>query len=217
MGKNYIFNYKEMFTNLIDALTRPDADRSTEEVAKLLDAGVDPFEIIENGLMQAMDIVGSRFEEATFFLPELLLAAKAVEACSALIRPLLAAEPQRARGTIVVGTVAGDIHDLGKNLIISTFESAGFRVIDLGVDVPLETFVESVRREKARILAMSAVSEPIPTRLPPCAGRRPLMIRSHGLFGPLPAMDSALRKAFDRHCQKANQSKTQHSLLRLLL
>ena len=147
----------DMFTELINALTRLDAERSTEVVAKLLNAGVDPFEIIENGLMQAMDIVGSKFEKGTFFLPELLLAAKAVEACSALIKPLLAAEQQRVRETIVVGTVAGDIHDLGKNLIISTFESAGFRVIDLGVDVPLETFIETVRREKAKILAMSAL------------------------------------------------------------
>jgi 5-methyltetrahydrofolate--homocysteine methyltransferase len=146
-----------MYTDLITALTRLDADKSTAEVLKLLDAGVDPFEIIENGLMQAMNIVGNRFEAGSFFLPELLLAAKAVEACSALIRPLLAAEQQRARGTIVVGTVAGDIHDLGKNLIISTLESAGFRVIDLGVDVPQETFIETIRREKAKILAMSAL------------------------------------------------------------
>jgi 5-methyltetrahydrofolate--homocysteine methyltransferase len=146
-----------MFTDLITALTEFNADKSTEEVVRLLDAGVDPFEIIENGLMQAMDIVGNRFEEGSFFLPELLLAAKAVEACSALIRPLLGAEQQRARGTIVVGTVAGDIHDLGKNLIISTLESAGFRVIDLGVDVPQETFIETIRREKAKILAMSAL------------------------------------------------------------
>jgi 5-methyltetrahydrofolate--homocysteine methyltransferase len=146
-----------MYTDLITTLTRLDADKSTAEVLKLLDAGVDPFEIIENGLMQAMNIVGNRFEAGSFFLPELLLAAKAVEACSALIRPLLAAEQQRARGTIVVGTVAGDIHDLGKNLIISTLESAGFRVIDLGVDVPQETFIETIRREKAKILAMSAL------------------------------------------------------------
>ena len=88
---------------------------------------------------------------------EALLAARAVEACSALIRPLLTADQQHARGTIVVGTVAGDIHDLGKNLIISTLESAGFRVIDLGVDVPLETFVKTIRTEKAKILALSAL------------------------------------------------------------
>ncbi len=130
-----------MFTDLISALSEFDADKSAAEVKRLLDEGVDPFEIIENGLMQAMDIVGTRFEAGTYFLPELLLAAKAVEACSALIRPVLTADQQQARSTIVVGTVAGDIHDLGKNLIISTLESAGFRVIDLGVDVPLETFV----------------------------------------------------------------------------
>ena len=146
-----------MFTDLISALTELDADKSTGEVQKLLDSGIDPFEIIENGLMQAMDIVGRKFEEGTFFLPELLRAGIAVEACSALITPVLTEDQQVARGTIVVGTVAGDIHDLGKNLIISTLTSAGFRVIDLGVDVPLETFVETVRREKAKILALSAL------------------------------------------------------------
>jgi len=146
-----------MFTDLISALTEFNVDTSTAEVQKLLDSGVDPFDIIENGLMQAMDIVGKNFEEGSFFLPELLLTAKAVEACSALIQPVLTPDQQLLRGTIVVGTVAGDIHDLGKNLIISTLESAGFRVIDLGVDVPSQTFVETVRREKAKILAMSAL------------------------------------------------------------
>jgi len=146
-----------MFTDLISALTEFNTDKSAEEVQKLLDSGVDPFEIIENGLMQAMNIVGTKFEEGTFFLPELLLAAKAMEACSTLIRSVLTADQQLARGTIVVGTVAGDIHDLGKNLIISTLESAGFRVIDLGVDVPEEIFVETVRREKAKVLALSAL------------------------------------------------------------
>jgi 5-methyltetrahydrofolate--homocysteine methyltransferase len=146
-----------MYTDLIFALTEFNADKSVEEVKRLLDSDIDAFEIIENGLMQAMDIVGRKFEEGTFFLPELLRAAIAVEACSALIKPVLTEDQQLARGTIVVGTVAGDIHDLGKNLIISTLESAGFRVVDLGVDVPLETFVETVRREKAKILAMSAL------------------------------------------------------------
>jgi 5-methyltetrahydrofolate--homocysteine methyltransferase len=103
-----------MFTDLISALTEFNADKSAAEVKKLLDSGVDPFEIIENGLMQAMGIVGSRFEEGTYFLPELLLAAKAVEACSAQIRPVLTSDQQHARGTIVVGTVAGDYQHSGK-------------------------------------------------------------------------------------------------------
>ncbi len=146
-----------MFSDLIAALIEFNAEKSVEEVKRLLDSGVDPFEIIENGLMQAMDIVGRKFEEGIFFLPELLRAALAVEACSAVIKPVLSEDQQLARGTVVVGTVAGDIHDLGKNLIISTLQSAGFRVIDLGVDVPLESFVETVRREKAKILALSAL------------------------------------------------------------
>jgi len=134
-----------------------DAARAGAEVRKLLDDGVDPFAIIENGIMQGMEAVGQRFEAGSYFLPQLLLAAKAVAACSALIKPLLTADQHRSRGIIVVGTVAGDIHDLGKNLVISTMESGGFRVIDAGVDVPLEEFAEIVRKEQADILALSAL------------------------------------------------------------
>jgi corrinoid protein of di/trimethylamine methyltransferase len=154
-----------MFDDLISALIDVDAEKAAAKVAALLRAGVDPFEIIENGIMPGMETVGRKFEEGSYFLPQLLLAAKAVEACTALITPLLNADQSRSKGTIVVGTVAGDIHDLGKNLVISTMESGGFRVIDAGVDVPSEQFVEIARREKAEMIALSALLTTTMTRM----------------------------------------------------
>ena len=154
-----------MFDNLISALIEVNAERAGIEVGKLLDDGVEPFEIIENGIMQGMEAVGRKFEEGSYFLPQLLLAAKAVEACSAIIKPLLEADQQLSKGTIVVGTVAGDIHDLGKNLVIRTLESGGFRVIDAGVDVSVEQFVDVARQEKADMLALSALLTTTMTRM----------------------------------------------------
>jgi methylmalonyl-CoA mutase cobalamin-binding domain/chain len=104
-----------------------------------------------------MDIVGEKFQSGEYFLPELLLAAKAVEACSSFVKPLIKGDMGRNKGTIVMGTVSGDIHDLGKNIVITTMESGGFRVVDAGVDVTVDAFINAVRTEKARILGMSAL------------------------------------------------------------
>ena len=146
-----------MFSKLIKTLSELDREGSAQEVKNLLEQGVDPFEIIENGVMQGMDMVGERFESGEYFLPDLLRAAKAVEACSSIIKPLLKEDQNSNKGTIVVGTVAGDIHDLGKNIVIATLESGGFKVVDIGVDVPIEKFIEAVKKENASILGMSAL------------------------------------------------------------
>ncbi|MBW1705274.1 MAG: corrinoid protein [Deltaproteobacteria bacterium] len=146
-----------MFSKLIKTLSELDREESAREVENLLEQGVDPFKIIEKGVMQGMDIVGERFESGEYFLPDLLRAAKAVEACSSIIKPLLREDQNSNKGTIVVGTVAGDIHDLGKNIVIATFESGGFKVVDVGVDVPIEKFIEAVKKENASILGMSAL------------------------------------------------------------
>ena len=146
-----------MFSKLIKTLSELDREGSAQEVKNLLEQGVDPFEIIENGVMQGMDMVGERFESGEYFLPDLLRAAKAVEACSSIIKPLLKEDQNSNKGTIVVGTVAGDVHDLGKNIVIATLESGGFKVVDIGVDVPIEKFIEAVKKENASILGMSAL------------------------------------------------------------
>jgi 5-methyltetrahydrofolate--homocysteine methyltransferase len=146
-----------MFEALVEALSTVDREKSVAEVKRLIAAGVDPFAIVEEGLMQGMEIVGENFEAGKYFLPELLLAGKTVEACSAIVKPLLAADQLAAKGNVVVGTVAGDIHDLGKNIVISTLESAGYRVTDVGVDVPVAGFLRAIRREKASVLALSTL------------------------------------------------------------
>lgn len=145
------------FGSLIKALSNLNHEESLKEVQKLVSEGVEPFEIIEKGIMQGMDIVGEKFQSGEYFLPELLLAARAVEACSSIVKPLIKDDQGRSKGTIVMGTVAGDIHDLGKNIVITTLESGGFRVVDAGVDVPVDALIKTVRTEDARILGMSAL------------------------------------------------------------
>ena len=145
------------FGSLVKALSNLDHEESLNEVQKLVSAGEEPFEIIEKGIMQGMDIVGEKFQSGEYFLPELLLAARAVEACSAIVEPLIKGGQNRSKGTIVMGTVAGDIHNLGKDIVITTLESGGFRVVDAGVDVPVDEFIKAVRNEEARILGLSAL------------------------------------------------------------
>lgn len=145
------------FGRLIKALSNLDHEESLNEVQRLVSAGEEPFEIIEKGIMQGMDIVGEKFQSGEYFLPELLLAARAVEACSSIVKPLIKGEQDRIKGTIVMGTVAGDIHSLGKDIVITTLESGGFRVVDAGVDVPADEFIKAVRTEEARILGLSAL------------------------------------------------------------
>ena len=145
------------FGSLVKALSNLDHQESLNEVQKLVSAGGDPFEIIEKGIMAGMDIVGEKFQSGEYFLPELLLAARAVEACSSIVKPLIKDGQDRSKGTIVMGTVAGDIHDLGKNIVITTLKSGGFRVVDAGVDVPVDEFIKAVRTEEARILGLSAL------------------------------------------------------------
>ncbi len=145
------------FGSLVKALSNLDHEESLNEVQRLVSAGEKPFEIIEKGIMQGMDIVGEKFQSGEYFLPELLLAARAVEACSSIVKPLIKGGQNRSKGTIVMGTVAGDIHNLGKDIVITTLESGGFRVVDAGVDVPVDEFIRAVRTEEARILGLSAL------------------------------------------------------------
>lgn len=146
-----------MYDNLIKMISDLDKEKAVAEVNRLLAEGMDAFEIIEKGLMQGVDIVGERFQKGIYYLPDLLRAGNIVGACSSILKPLIKGGQGSEKGTIVVGTVAGDIHDLGKNIVISTLESGGFKVVDIGVDVPVERFVEAVRKEKAFVLGMSAL------------------------------------------------------------
>ncbi len=130
------------------------ADAITEEA---LAEGCDPMELITRYMVPAMDEVGRRFECEEYFVPELLLSARAMKGSLELLRPLLAAQGAQPAGRVVIGTVKGDLHDIGKNLVASMLEGGGFEVADLGADVAPEKFIEAVREKNAQIVALSAL------------------------------------------------------------
>ncbi len=127
-------------------------------VQQALDEGIDPNVILNEGMIDAMGRVGEAFRDGKIFVPEMLIAAKAMQAGVATLKPALAAGGAVSRGTIILGTVAGDLHDIGKNLVGMMLESAGFEVIDLGVDVADETFLETYdKNPETRIICLSAL------------------------------------------------------------
>jgi len=126
---------------------------------KALESGLQPLEIINQGLVAGMNIAGEKFARGEFFLPHLLIAAKGMQAAMELLEPELSARKQvhEAVGTVVIGTVQGDIHEIGKSLVGTMLSANGFKVLDLGVDVPSEDFVAKVRETGADILGLSAL------------------------------------------------------------
>lgn len=126
-------------------------------VKSLLDSGKDPLEIINEGLIAGMNIVGTRFKNGEMFVPEVLMSARAMSAGLDIVKPLIAETDMPSIGKVVIATVKGDLHDIGKNLVAMMLESAGFTVINLGVDVSPEKFAEAVKEHNADIVAMSAL------------------------------------------------------------
>ena len=139
-----------------DLVSRGKAKLTPAAVQEAIDAGFAPEEIL-NKLISAMDVVGEKFKNGEIFVPEMLIAAKAMKKGVEVLKPLLAAGAAGALGKVVIGTVAGDLHDIGKNLVAMMIESAGFEVIDLGVDVPVEKFVEAAAQDGVKIVACSAL------------------------------------------------------------
>jgi 5-methyltetrahydrofolate--homocysteine methyltransferase len=144
-------------TNLHDAIVDGNRNAAIDNTREALAEGTDPQQLIDEGMVPAMAEVGRRFEEEEYFVPELLLSARAMKSALELIRPLLVDRGAEPRGRIVIGTVKGDLHDIGKNLVASLLEGAGFEVIDLGSDVAPERFVEAVRENEAELLGLSAL------------------------------------------------------------
>ena len=139
-----------------DLVSRGKAKLTPAAVQEAIDAGYAADEIL-NKMIAAMDVVGEKFKNGEIFVPEMLIAAKAMKKGVEVLKPLLAAGAAGALGKVVIGTVAGDLHDIGKNLVAMMIESAGFEVIDLGVDVPGEKFVEAGNGEGVKIVACSAL------------------------------------------------------------
>ncbi len=142
---------------LYEAVVSGNAKATQAITQQALADGVDPLKLVNEYMVPAMDEVGRRFEANEYFVPELLISARAMKASLELIRPLLVARGDKPVGRVAIGTVKGDLHDIGKNLVASLLEGGGFEVIDLGVNVTPEKFIETVNTKQANIVAMSAL------------------------------------------------------------
>ena len=155
-------NIQEMADDELYELMKEDlydgyAQEVAEEVSEMLARGHQPYDILTNGLVPGMDIVGVDFRDGILFVPEVLMAAKAMKAGMAILRPLLVETGAEKIGTMVVGTVKGDIHDIGKNLTAMMMEGAGFEVFDLGVNNSVDNFMLAIDEHKPDIIGMSAL------------------------------------------------------------
>lgn len=146
-----------VLTQLYDAILIGDAGTAAAVTSAALSENIDPQELLNAAMVPAMDEVGRRFEANEYFVPELLIAARAMKGALALLRPLLTARGVEPIGRVVIGTVKGDLHDIGKGLVASMLEGGGFEVIDLGVDVSAEKFVAEAQERGANIIAVSAL------------------------------------------------------------
>lgn len=142
---------------ITETLIEGDGGALQEQVEAALAAGMSADDILQKALIQGMDIIGEKMESGEMFIPEVLMAGQAMAQSVEILKPLLTDEEGSSAGKIVIGTVKGDLHDIGKNLVVMMFESAGFEVIDLGVDVEPEIFIDSIKEKKPDILALSAL------------------------------------------------------------
>lgn len=144
---------KEIQEGLMDG----DAQLVKEKTEQALSQGITAKKIISSGLMPGMKIVGEKFRAAELFIPDVLMASRAMHASLYVLRPILIKSRTPGHGRIVVGTVAGDLHDIGKNMVSMMLEGAGYEVVDIGIDVPVAGFLEAVREYRPEVLAMSAL------------------------------------------------------------
>lgn len=142
---------------LSNAIVKGDRNEAKRLTQAALDAKLDPQVIVETGMVPGMAIIGERFKKNEIFVPEMLIAARAMKEAMSLIEPLLTAKGINPKYTVVIGTVQGDLHDIGKNLVAMMFKGANFGVVDLGTNVPPEKFVAAAREHKADLVGLSAL------------------------------------------------------------
>jgi 5-methyltetrahydrofolate--homocysteine methyltransferase len=148
---------EDVLKKLFDAVLEGDFEGVKSSLQAALDAELDPIVILNDGMISAMREVGCRFEAGEYYVPEMLIAARAMQSAMAILKPHLQQTDRKSSGKVVIGTVKGDLHDIGKNLVALMLEGAGFEIIDLGVDVPAEEFVKVATNLKPDIVAMSAL------------------------------------------------------------
>ena len=152
----------------------------TDLVSAALDEGIEPLSILNDGMIGAMSVVGEKFQKSEIFVPEMLIAAKTMKKGLEILRPKLGSDAAISRGLCIIGTVYGDLHDIGKNLVALMIESAGFEVIDLGVDVQIETFIEKIKENPSvKLVALSCLL----TTTMPALQKTTEAIKSSGLEG----------------------------------
>jgi 5-methyltetrahydrofolate--homocysteine methyltransferase len=142
---------------LADAVIRGDQNKAAELTKAALDNSLSPESILNNGLIEAMDIVGDRFSKNEIYIPEIFIAARAMKSAMEILEPELARAGVKPIGKFLIGTVQGDLHDIGKNLVAMMLKGGGFEVIDLGVDVPAEKFIERAKAAHVQLIGMSTL------------------------------------------------------------
>lgn len=145
------------FAALSKAVETGDDKKVVELIKTDLAAGVKPVDILEKGLIPGVQALGKLFKDGQVYLPEILISVRAMDRGVALIKPLLSGKDIHSKGTVVVGSVEGDLHDIGKNLVKMMLESNGFKVVDVGVDVPADNFVKAAKENNADVVAMSSL------------------------------------------------------------
>jgi len=148
---------EEILEKISKAIVEFDIDNIKNLVNQALEAGIPALDIVTKGMAKGMEIVGKKYEEKEYFLAELIMAGEVMKTGMEVLEPHLKATPVDRKGVVVIGTVKGDLHDIGKNIVITLLKSSGFEVHDLGVDVDAQRFVEKVKETNADILALSAL------------------------------------------------------------
>lgn len=148
---------EEILRALAEAVVDGDEDIVAKLTSQAIDKGIKPLDIINEGLTKGIDIVGQNFGAGTFFLPDLLLGAKSMEVGIKILEPFLEGTNREFLGKVLIGTVEGDLHEIGKNIVIMMLKTSGFEVYDLGVDVPAKIFIEKAKEYQADIIGISAL------------------------------------------------------------
>ena len=147
----------ELLGKMAESLIAGKIDEVVNLTKEALDEGASPADILDQGLLAGMDVVGQRFKAEEMFIPEVLRCAKCMHGAMEILRPLLAETGSESIGTLIIGTVKGDLHDIGKNLVSMMFEGAGFNVVDLGIDKEPQAFVDAIKEHDAKLIGMSAL------------------------------------------------------------
>jgi corrinoid protein of di/trimethylamine methyltransferase len=147
----------ELFAKMAESLIAGKVDEVSSLTQEAVDGGQSPQDILQQGLLAGMDVVGQRFKANEMFIPEVLRCAKCMHGAMEILRPLLVETGVKTAGTLVIGTVKGDLHDIGKNLVGMMFEGAGFQVVDIGIDQEPQAFVDAIKEHQAELFGMSAL------------------------------------------------------------